>query len=391
MNEILSQAEEQFDYTQHLRRDFHRNPELGFQEYRTAGIVAEELRDLGLEVSTGIGQTGVVALLEGESPGPVLLLRFDMDALPIQEETGAEYASLNPGVMHACGHDGHTAIGLTVARLLNRNRQRIAGTIKFVFQPAEEIAGGAQSMVNGGVLVNPRPDHTLALHLWNEKPLGWYGVSPGPTMAAAEMFRIRVSGVGGHGASPHLTIDPIVAAAQIITGLQTIVARNIPPLVPAVLSITRIQGGSAYNVIPPTIEMGGTIRYFDPEIGYLISGRIQEIVENGATAMGCQAEIEVLDKVPAVINENQITSHVARQARDLFPGEIVDTNFQLMGSEDMSVMMNQIPGCYFFVGSADSERGLDAPHHHPKFDIDERALSRASALMAATVIDILSR
>jgi len=243
MIDFISEAQGLFDYLRTMRRDFHRFPELGFNEYRTAGVVARELNALGLEVSTGIGKTGVVALLEGAHPGPVVLARVDMDALPIQEETAAEYASQNPGVMHACGHDGHTAIGLCVARMLEAHRDELAGTVKFVFQPAEEGLGGAQAMLADGVLENPRPDYALALHLWNEQPFGWLGVTPGLAMAASDRFQITITGRGGHGASPHLTVDPVLAGAQVITALQSIVARNVNPLKSAVVTVTCLTGG----------------------------------------------------------------------------------------------------------------------------------------------------
>ena len=260
MNPIIEEVQELFPYMQARRRDFHMHPELGFQEVRTAGIVADELRALGLEVHTGIAETGVVAILRGEHPGPVLLIRFDMDALPIQEENEAEYASQNPGVMHACGHDAHTAIGLSVARILNAHRGDIHGTVKLVFQPAEEGDGGAERMVAEGVLENPRPDRCLALHVWNSQPSGWLGITPGPVMAAAETFHVKIIGRGGHGASPHRTVDPLYAAAQIVTALQSIVSRNVAPMDTAVVSVTAIHSGTTFNVIPQTAELQGTIR-----------------------------------------------------------------------------------------------------------------------------------
>ena len=217
MIDIKGEAQELFPYTRDLRRDFHRHPELGFQEVRTAGIVARELTEMGLEVSTGIGKTGVVATLEGARSGPVLLVRFDMDALPIQEETGVEYASQTPGVMHACGHDGHTAIGLTVAKILDAHKDDLGGTVKLVFQPAEEGLGGAEAMVADGVLQQPKPEQCLSLHLWNDKPSGWIGITPGPVMSASDRFSVKITGRGGHGAAPHLSIDPIVAGAQVIS------------------------------------------------------------------------------------------------------------------------------------------------------------------------------
>ena len=274
MTNFKSEARAYFDYTQMMRREFHQHPELGFEEFRTSEIISRELRKLGMDnIETGVAKTGVVALLKGNSPGPVVLLRFDMDALPVVEETGAEYASQNPGVMHACGHDGHFAVGLTVAKILASHRNELAGTVKFVFQPAEEGLGGADVMVKEGVLENPRPDYSMAIHVWNEKEVGWFGITPGPVMAAAETFRVILKGKGGHGAAPHQTVDPIFAASQIVTALQSIVSRNVPPLKTAVVSVTSIQGGTAFNVIPPEVEMLGTIRTFDTGVRKIVLER----------------------------------------------------------------------------------------------------------------------
>ena len=386
----LTEAEQLFETTRMFRRDFHRHPELGFQEVRTAGIVARELSALGLEVNTGVAETGVVALIEGEKPGPVVLLRFDMDALPIVEQTGAEYASQNPGVMHACGHDGHIAIGLTVARLLHNHRNELAGTVKLVFQPAEEGLGGAERMVDAGVLENPRPGVCLALHLWNERPLGWIGVANGPTMAAAEIFTIRLTGRGGHGAIPNLTIDPVLAAAQIITALQSITSRNVSPLQAAVISVTMMHAGETFNVIPPEATLQGTIRTFEPAVRETVLRRFDEIVNGVAQAMGCQVKIELQRLTPAVINDPKVAARVQAVAAGLLPESVLDTDFCTMGSEDMAYMMQEVPGCYFFLGSANPEKGLDAAHHHPRFDFDERALPRAAALMASAAAKFLS-
>jgi amidohydrolase len=390
MPDFLEGSQRLFEYTRVLRRDFHRYPELGFQEVRTAGIVARELTELGLEVSTGIGRTGVVALIEGEHPGPVVLLRVDMDALPIQETTGAEYASLTPGVMHACGHDGHTAIGLTVARLLNDHRSHLQGTVKLVFQPAEEGLGGAEAMLAEGVLENPRPDAALSLHLWNEKPLGWIGVTPGPVMAAADIFHVKLRGRGGHGAQPHLAIDPLIASSQIISALQSIVSRNISPLEAGVVSVTSLHAGEAFNIIPDITELQGTIRTFKPEIRAIIINRFNQIVEGIASSMGCQVEVEIQSITPAVINNPQVAALVQETVQEILGQSELDTSMMTMGSEDMAFLMQDVPGCYFFVGSANPARGLDAAHHHPQFDIDEESLPRAAALMAAATVKLLS-
>lgn len=391
MIDYLNEALDLFGYTQKLRRDFHRHPEIGFEEIRTAGIVARELNSLGLEVTTGIGKTGVVAILEGKQPGPTALLRFDMDALPINEETGAEYASQNPGLMHACGHDGHTAIGLTVARILQAHRDELAGTIKFVFQPAEEGLGGAEAMIKDGILENPKPDISLALHLWNEKPLGWVGAAGGPVMAAAEIFHIRIIGKGGHGAVPQLAVDPVLAAAQIITAVQSIVSRNVSPLQSAVISVTTMRSGEAFNVIPPEVELQGTIRTFDPEVRRQVLEHFTQVATGVGEALGCQVELDAKSITPAVINDPELAKRFQNSIARLLPDSKPITNYQTMGSEDMAFIMREIPGCFFFIGSANSEKGLDAAHHHPRFDFDERALSEGVAVMAAVASEYLNQ
>jgi amidohydrolase len=395
MTDFLNEAKSHFKYTQSMRRDFHMHPELGFREIRTGGIVAKELEALGLEVTKGVGKTGVVGLLEGAKPGPTLLIRFDMDALPMSEDTGAEYASQNQGVMHACGHDGHTAIGLTVAKMLHAHRQELAGTVKFCFQPSEEgfngeEVGGAEMMMRDGVLSGPNVDKTLSLHLWNEKPLGWVHVAKGPVMAGAEQFTIKLTGKGGHGAAPHTTIDPIVAAAQIVTALQTIASRNVAPLHAAVISVTTLHSGTAFNIIPQEAELTGTIRTFDLSVRKMVLERFDQIVRGIAETMGCKVEILVQRVTPAVINNDSVATKVQETARRLFPETDLDTsNYLTMGAEDMAFMQEKVDGCYFFIGSNNKEKHLDYGHHHPKFDFDEEALVRGSALMASAVADML--
>ncbi len=389
MADYLAGSRSLAEYTRQLRRDFHRHPELGFQEVRTAGIVANELNQLGLEVTTGVAQTGVVAMLEGNQPGPVVLARFDMDALPIQEETGAEYASKTPGVMHACGHDGHTAIGLTVAKLLHEHADELAGSVKFVFQPAEEGQGGAQGMIDEGILEDPTPERTFALHLWNERPLGWMGISDGPVMAAADIFHLRLTGKGGHAASPHLTIDPVLAASQVVISLQSISSRNISPLSSAVVSVTSIHAGDTFNVIPQRVELSGTIRTFEAQLRMEVIDRFNQIVSNVGEAFGCQTEIDLQMLTPAVFNDPAVAEAVRMEASRLFPTGQIDGSYRTMISEDMAYMMQDIPGCFILVGSANSALGLDASHHHPKFDFDEEALPRAAALMSGAIAHYL--
>lgn len=388
--DFYSEAESLFPYTQSLRRDFHAHPEIGFEEVRTSGIVAKELQSLGIEVSTGIAKTGVVGIIEGNGPGPVVLIRFDMDALPITEETGAPYASQTPGVMHACGHDGHTAVGLTVARVLHKYQDQWSGTVKLVFQPAEEGLGGAKQMVDEGVLSNPRPDYSLAMHVWNDCPVGQVAATSGPMMAAAEMFTIKIRGKGAHGASPHLGKDPILASAQIVTALQSIVSRNVDPLETAVVSITAINGGTAFNVIPPEVEMKGTARTFNPEVRATVLRRLEEVVRGVAESMECTAEIIIEDVSPAVVNNPGLSEMVNKVREQVLPGTVNVSGLRTMGSEDMAFMMDDIPGCYIFVGSMNEEKDLVYGHHHPKFDFDEQALINGVALVSASAVSILN-
>lgn len=379
------------EYTIQQRRDFHKHPELGFKERRTARIIAKTLEDLGIEVTTGVGVTGVVGLLRGKSESPVVLLRFDMDALPIQEENTTEYISEEPGKMHACGHDSHMAVGLTVAKILAARRDSLPGLVKFVFQPAEEGDGGAARMVAEGVLENPRPDYALAMHVWNEKPVGWFGLADGPVMAGSEIFKVTITGKGGHGASPHQTVDPIAAAAQIITALQTAVSRNVNPLESAVLSVCTVDAGTAFNIIPQQAVLSGTIRAFKPEVQEKVNQRFTAIVYGITKAMGCRAEIEIVEITYPVVNDPKVTHILSSVVKEILPDAKVDTQYQTMGSEDFSFIMRDIPGCFMFVGSSNAEKGLIFGHHHPRFDIDEDCLPPAAAVLAQAAISILDK
>ncbi len=389
MENTLEESQALFEYTRDLRRDFHRYPELGFKERRTADIIAKELSALGIEVSTGVGETGVVGLVQGRKPGRVVLLRFDMDALPVTEKTSAEYASLNPGVMHACGHDSHVAIGLTVARLLTTRRDRFDGMVKLMFQPAEEGLGGAERMIADGILEHPVPQVALAMHVWNEKPVGWMGVTPGPVMAAADTFQINILGKGGHGAAPQYTNDPVVVAAQIVNALQTIVSRNVSPLQTAVVTVASIHAGEAFNVIPAEAMLKGTLRSFEASVREQVITRFGRIVDDVAHAFGCEARYEIKSITPAVVNHAAVTGRVQQVVKQLLPQVELDEHAVTMGSEDMAYVQQKIPGCYIFVGSANHAKGLDAPHHSAKFDIDESILSSSAGLMTAAALDML--
>ncbi|NDJ85139.1 MAG: amidohydrolase [Chloroflexi bacterium] len=367
------------------RRDFHRHPELAFEETRTAGIVAATLDGLGFEVQRGIGQTGVIGLLEGEQDGPTVLVRADMDALPIQEANEVPYVSTIANRMHACGHDAHTAIALGAATILAESRHKLAGRVKFVFQPAEEIGAGAKAMIDDGALDNPRPDVALGLHMWNTAPVGQIVVSGGPLMSGAESFTLRIAGQGGHAALPHETRDPIVAAAQIIVASQTVVSRNVSPLDAGVISFTQITGGDAFNVIPNGVELNGSIRSFNSTVRETLISRLEMIATGIAAAMNCTAELEILRSVPPLVNDPAVAQQLAGRFRQADQSlEIID-ELQVMVSEDMGHFLNAVPGVFFLVGSANAAKELTFPHHHPRFDIDEAALQTGMTLLTEAV------
>jgi amidohydrolase len=379
----LAQAQALRDALVARRRDLHQHPELAFEEFRTAGIVAQELGALGLEVQTGVGRTGVVGVLEGAHDGPTVLVRCDMDALPVLEANQAEYNSLTPGKMHACGHDGHTAIGLAVARLLSAQREHMAGRVKFVFQPAEEIAQGAQAMIADGALLNPAPQVSLGLHLWNDVPVGTVSVTEGAAMAGVSDVRITISGRGGHGALPDQTHDPIVAAAQVVSALQTVVSRNVSGMDTAVVSICTFHAGEASNIIPSAAQLTGTIRTYRNETMALVTARVREVVVGVAAALGCTAEVVITPLAPPVINDAATNARL-RQTFAAAPVQLID-NARTMASEDMACFLERVPGTFFFVGSANAARGLNYAHHHPQFDFDEDALPIGAGLLAAAV------
>jgi amidohydrolase len=382
MPDFRQEAEALYDDMVRVRRDFHRHPELGFQETRSAGIVAETLGRLGYEVQSGVGQTGVLGILGGEREGPTVLMRFDMDALPVTENNDTEYVSQTPGVMHACGHDGHMAVGLSVAQILAGYQPHIAGTLKLLFQPAEEGLGGALAVMADGVLENPRPDVALALHLWNDLPLGKIRVTAGRAMAASSVFTLTVRGRGGHGAAPHKAVDPILAAAQIVTALQSIVSRNIDPLDSVVVTVGQMTAGTTFNVIPEVAVLKGTVRSFDNKLHRLAYRRILEMAQNMAAAFRCTATMETVAIVPAVNNAADPTATVRTAALGIVGADNV-VEGQTMGAEDMGYILEEIPGCYFFIGSANDNKGLNFPHHHPRFDFDERAMITGVATMTS--------
>ncbi len=356
------------------RRRLHQRPELGFKEQQTAEFIAQKLREWGVEHQIGVAQTGVVAILQGNRPGPVLGIRADMDALPVQEENVVPYRSQHDGVMHACGHDGHTAIALGTAGYLAQHRD-FAGTVKLIFQPAEEGPGGAKPMIEAGVLENPAVDAIIGLHLWNNLPLGTVGVRSGPLMAAVELFRCKILGKGGHGAMPHQTVDAVVVSAQVVNALQAIVARNMNPLDAAVVTVGELHAGSAHNVIAGAAQMSGTVRYFNPALADVLSQRVEQVIAGICQTHGATYELDYWHLYPPVLNDQRIAELVQSVAQTVVetPAGVVP-ECQTMGGEDMAFFLQAVPGCYFFLGSANPQRGLAYPHHHPQFDFDEAAL-----------------
>jgi len=357
------------------RRSLHQKPELGFREQLTSEFVAQKLREWGIDHQTGIAKTGIVATISGDRPGPVLAIRADMDALPIQEENEVPYKSQHDGIMHACGHDGHITVALGTAHYLSRHSNDFAGTVKLIFQPAEEGPGGAKPMIEAGVLKNPDVDAIIGLHLWNNLPLGTVGVRQGALMAAVELFNCTIQGRGGHGAIPQQTVDSIVVAAQIVNALQTIVARNVDPIESAVVTVGKFNAGTAHNVIAGTAKMSGTVRYFNPKYEDFFGQRIEQIVSGICQAHGASYELDYYSLYPPVINDAAIADLVRSVSENVVESPLgIVPQCQTMGGEDMAFFLQEVPGCYFFLGAANAEKDLAYPHHHPRFDFDETAL-----------------
>ncbi|HEY9809484.1 MAG TPA: M20 family metallopeptidase [Halomicronema sp.] len=357
------------------RRYLHAKPELAFEEHLTAEFIIQKLQNWGIEYESQIAETGVVAIIDSGVAGPVLAIRADMDALPIQEENEVSYRSQHPRKMHACGHDGHTTIALGTAFYLSQNRHTFKGIVKIIFQPAEEGPGGAKPMIAAGVLKNPNVDAMIGLHLWNVLPLGTVGVRSGPLMAATEGFRCTIFGKGGHGAMPHQTVDSIVVASQIVTSLQTIVARNVNPLDAAVVTVGEFHAGTAVNVIADTAKIGGTVRYFNPSLREVLPQRLEQIISGICNSYGAKYDLNYWRLYPPVVNDIKMAELVRSVAETVVePGVGIVPECQTMGGEDMSFFLEEVPGCYFFLGSANLSMDLVYPHHHPRFDFDETAL-----------------
>ncbi len=371
------------------RRHLHQHPELGFQEHETAAFIVKRLESLGVEeIRTGIGKTGVTGLIRGTGAGAgnVVMLRADMDALPIEEANDVDYRSQTSGVMHACGHDSHVAMLLGTTRMLTDNRDKFGGTVMVLFQPAEEGGGGARAMVDAGVLEDPAVDATFGLHIWQGIDLGTVAAREGVAMVGADGFTIRLNGRGGHGAAPNRCKDPIVAGSAIINALQTLISREKDPVVPGVVTVGVFRAGDAFNVIPDTATLSGTIRTVSFEHRDAVKERLIAIVEGVAGAYGTEATIEFGGGAPAVINDPAMTKIVRRAAEEVVGPEFAIEGPLMPVSEDYSFFLNEVPGCYFFVGSRNEEKGLVWGHHHQRFDIDEDAMGIGIETMTRTVL-----
>jgi amidohydrolase len=372
------------------RRFLHQHPELAFQETETSAFIAERLRQLDFdEVRTGVGITGVVGVLRGGKPGKTVALRADMDALPIHEENEVEYRSNTPGVMHACGHDAHVSMLLAAARILSARKADLYGTVLFVFQPAEEGGVGARKMIEEGVFNDPRPDAVFGLHIWQDTPSGLIEVRDTVAMSGIDAFEVTINGKGGHGAQPHTTVDPISVGSAIVNALHTIVSRSFDPVVPGVVTLGTFHAGGAPNVIPAQATFSGTIRTVEANQRALAKERFQAIVNSIAAAMGATATIRFYLGTPATVNTPAMAEIVRQTGIALFGADRV-VDGQMKGpSEDFSEFLQLVPGCYFFVGSRNVDKGFVWGHHHPKFDIDEEAMATGVSMLAGTAIRFL--
>ncbi len=378
-----------------MRRDLHEHPELAFEEVRTSGIVAQRLRALGMDVQTGIAKTGVVGLLRGTASkngsGRTIALRADMDALPIHELNDVEYRSHVDGKMHACGHDGHTAILLTVADILSRRREQLAGNVKFLFQPAEERIGGALPMVEAGVMEGV--DGVIGLHVFSNHPVGRVGVRAGTVFASADSFTLTVHGKGGHAAMPQTAVDPILISAQIINALQSLISRETSPFSPAVITIGTIHAGTASNIISEKAVLQGTMRAFTVEQRAYLQQRIHEVAEGIAALHRGSCEVDFSDGCPPCINDPAMAALIERAAEATVGKDAVDSGEEILtsGSDDMAHFLNQAPGCYFIVGAQNEAKGAKYPHHHPRFEIDEDSLPISVEILTRATLDFLNQ
>ncbi len=384
MRELMKAAQKIQDQIVKWRRHFHRYPEIGAEVPETAAYIVKTLKEMGVEVRENVGGMGVVGLIRGKGD-KTFAIRADIDALEMTEETGVPYASEYPARMHACGHDGHAAIALGVARVLTDIKDTLPGNVKILFQPAEEGIGGAEPMIKDGALENPRVDAIIGLHLgvmW-DIPSGVIGYHAGPTMASSDSFQVEIKGKGGHGAKPENTVDAILVASQVVTSLQTVVSRKVNPLKPAVISVGIFQAGTMSNIIAEKALLKATVRSLDEEVREALPGHIEDIISGVCKSMGADYDLKYKFNYPVLYNDGEFTHYFAKVAREVL-GEkrVMELPGPTMGSEDMGYFLREVPGTFFALGSGTEEKGTAYPHHNPRFNIDEEVLWIGSGLFA---------
>lgn len=368
------------------RRDFHRHPEIACEEHRTSSVIRKFLESLNIPVKV-CAETGLRAVLEGKPGGATVALRADIDALPLTEEGDKEYKSENPEATHACGHDGHMAILMGTARLLSQRREQFKGKVVFLFQPSEErIPGGAKKMIEEEALEGV--DAIFGLHLWQLLPTGTVGIVKGAMMAQPDYFSIIVKGKGGHGSMPQMTVDPILIASYLVVNTQSIVSRNVDPLKPVVVSFGTVKGGTIYNVIPGEVSLTGTVRTFDPSLQSLAEERLREITEETCKAFGATAKFKYEKGYPPLVNHEAMVDLVLEVVKKVLGEERIKDIDPVMGGEDFAYFLEKVPGAFLFFGMGD---GMEFPHHHPAFDLDEKALPQATLLMTSLALEYLQR
>ena len=368
MDHIHQLVSEHMDLITKIRRDLHRIPEIAYTEKKTSAYVTDYLNSLELDVQTKIAQYGVVGLLKTGKPGPTLMLRADMDALPLDEDTGLAFASEHEGVMHACGHDAHMAMVLGAATVFNKTKDELTGNIKFLFQPAEEGPGGAKPMIEAGVMESPKVDYSIGCHMWPDIPEGTIGVRPGPFMAAMDRFDIKIKGRGGHGAMPHLCADALEVGTQVINALQRVVSRQMDPLEPTVVTVGTFHAGTAFNIIPGEADLSGTTRTFNPNTWNTWESRLEKVVRGVCESMGVDFELKYSQGYPVTINDESAAELVRRCAEKVVGEDRVVVPPKTMGGEDFAFYLQKTKGCFFALGVGREEY---VPVHNPKFDFNE--------------------
>lgn len=392
INKINELCEKYYSRIVEIRHEIHMHPEVGYKEFKTSQLVCDELRKLGIEVQTNIAKTGVIGLIKGKYPGKTVLLRADMDALKVQEETDLEYKSQVPGVMHACGHDGHTAGLLGAAMILNELKDELHGNVKLMFQPDEEIEGGAKPMIEEGILENPTVDAAFGAHLWGSIKEGKVGVKHGPIMASPDIFNIKIIGKGGHGGVPQSSIDPIPIMSQVINSLQTIVSRRNNPLKPLVISCCHVKAGvcDCHNAIPTEALIGGTVRTFDEDIRVFAEKSIEEVVKGITTCQGATYEYEYIRQFPPVVNDDKMTDIAAASIAKVIGDEnVFELEEPSMGGEDFAYIANSVPSSFVFVGISEDENN-PVLHHNSKFAWNDKNMKILSKGLSQIAIDFLN-